>query len=56
MVEVGRRARDGAKGAVSHGRLQALSTCTITLKTPQAPEGLYSRKKTFSFRFWSFQK
>ena len=55
IVEVGRRAIDGAKSAVSHGWLQALSTCTITLKMLQAPEGLNCRKKTFCFRFWSFQ-
>ncbi len=50
-MEVGRRARDGAKSAVSHGWLQALSTSMITLKMPQAPEGLNSRKTTFGYFF-----
>ncbi len=39
-------------GSARHGWLQALSTCTITLKMPQAPQGLNSRKKTYCFRFW----
>ena len=44
---------DCGSGSTRHGWLQALSTSTITLKMPQAPEGLFSRKKTFCFRFWS---
>ena len=39
IVQVGRRARDGAKSAVSQGWLQALSTCTITVKMRRHPKG-----------------
>ena len=55
IVQVGRRARDGAKSAVSHGWLFARPSCTITLKMPQAPEGLNCRNTTFGY-FSSFEK
>ena len=47
IVQVGRRAREGAKSAVSHGWLFARPACTVTLKMPQAPAGLNSRKRLF---------
>ena len=55
IVEVGRRARYGVKSAVSHGWLQALSSSTITLKMPQAPEGLSSRNRLFASVFGLFE-
>ena len=54
-MEVGRRAMDGAKSAVSHGWLLARPAGAITLKMPQAPAGLSSRNKTFGY-FSSFEK
>ena len=51
IVKVGRRANYGAKSAVSHGGLQALSTCANTLKMPQAPEGLNCHKRFFASVF-----
>ena len=54
-MEVGRRAMDGAKSAVSQGWLFARPSSTITLKMPQAPEGLIGRKKTFGY-FSAFEK
>ena len=47
IVEVGRRAWDGAKSVVSQGRLFARPNGAIILKIPQAPAGLIGRKKTF---------
>ena len=46
---------NGAKSAVSHGWLQALSTCTITLKMPQAPAELFGRKRLFATVFGLFK-
>ena len=48
-MEVGRRDMDGAKSAVSHGWLFARPTSTITLKMPQAPEGLNSRNNSLGY-------
>ena len=52
-MEVGRGAMDGAESAVGQGWPFARPAGAITLKMPQAPEGLSSRKKTFCFRFGS---
>ena len=54
-MEVGRRARDGAKSAVSHGWLFARPSSMITLKMPQAPEGLFGRKRLFASVFGLFK-
>jgi len=55
IEEAGRRAMDGAKSAVSQGRLLARPAGAITLKMPQAPAGLIGRNKTFGY-FSSFLK
>jgi hypothetical protein len=55
IVEVGRRARDGAKSAVRHGCLFARPTGAINLKIAQRPAGLIIRNKTFAY-FSSFEK
>ena len=54
-MEADRRARDGAKSAVSHGWLLARPAGAMTLKMPQALAGLGSRNKTFGY-FSSFEK
>ena len=48
-MEEDRRARDGAKSAVSNGWLLARPAGAMTLKMPQAPAGLGSRNKTFGY-------
>ena len=50
-MEVGRRGRDAAESAVSHGRLFARPAGTFNLKIAQRPVGLIIRKKTFCFVF-----
>ena len=54
-MEVGRRAKDGAESAVSHGWLFARPTGTINLKMPQAPAGLIIRKRLFASVFGLFK-
>ena len=57
LVQVGRRAMEGAKSAVSHGWLFARPACTSTLKIPKEPAGLISRKRLFaSFLVFSKMK
>jgi hypothetical protein len=57
IVEVGRRAKDGAKSAVSHGRLFARPAGAINLKIAQRPAGLIIRKRLFaSFLVFSKMK
>ena len=48
-MEVGRGAMDGAESAVGQGWPFARPAGAITLKMPQAPEGLSSRNKTFGY-------
>jgi hypothetical protein len=55
IVEVGRRGKDAAESAVSHGRLFAQPAGTINLKIAQRPVGLIIRNKTFAY-FSSFEK
>ena len=54
-MEVGRRAKDGAKSAVSHGRLFARPAGAINLKIAQRPAGLIIRKRLFASVFGLFK-
>ena len=54
-MQVGRRAMDGVKSAVSQGWLFARPAYSITLKMPQASAGLIGRKEAFAY-FSPFEK